>query len=64
MDDRRRFVTGLGFLLASPLVAQAQPAVKVPRVGFLFGGAPGPSGEVDAFRRARSTHLRIVRSVT
>jgi putative ABC transport system substrate-binding protein len=51
MDDRRRFVTGLGFLLASPLVAQAQPAVKVPRVGFLFGGAPGPSGEVDAFRR-------------
>jgi len=51
MDDRRRFVMGLGFLLASPLVAQAQPAGKVPRVGFLYGGAPGPSREVDAFRR-------------
>jgi len=44
-------VTGLGFLLASPLVAQAQPAGKGPRVGFLFGGALGPSREVDAFRQ-------------
>jgi putative ABC transport system substrate-binding protein len=51
MDDRRRFVTGLGLLLASPLVAQAQPAGKVPRVGFLFYGSPGPSREVDAFRQ-------------
>jgi ABC-type uncharacterized transport system substrate-binding protein len=51
MDDRRRFVTGLGLLLASPLVAQAQPAGKVPRVGFLFYGSPGPAREIDAFRR-------------
>jgi hypothetical protein len=29
MDDRRRFVTGLGVLLASPLVAQAQQAAQV-----------------------------------
>ena len=51
MDDRRRFVTGLGLLLASPLVAQAQPAGKVPRVGFLFYGSPGRAREVDAFRQ-------------
>jgi putative ABC transport system substrate-binding protein len=50
VDDRRRFVTGLGLLLASPVVAHAQPAGKVPRVGYLFYGSPGPSGEIDAFR--------------
>ena len=38
-------------LLAAPLAAQAQPAGKVPRVGFLLGFSPGPSREVDAFRR-------------
>jgi putative ABC transport system substrate-binding protein len=42
MDDRRRFVTGLGVLLASPLVAQAQPAAQVSRIGYLSGNlAPG-----------------------
>jgi putative tryptophan/tyrosine transport system substrate-binding protein len=51
MDDRRRFVTGLGLLLASPGVAYAQPAGKGPRVGYLFYGSPGPSGEIDAFRQ-------------
>ena len=51
MDDRRRLVTGLGLLLASPLVAHAQPAGKVPRVGLLFYGSPGRSREVDAFRQ-------------
>jgi putative ABC transport system substrate-binding protein len=50
MDDRRRFVTGLGLLLASPVVAHAQPARQVPRVGYLFYGSPGPSREIDAFR--------------
>jgi putative ABC transport system substrate-binding protein len=35
MHDRRRFVTGLGLLLASPLVAQAQSAGKVRRIGYL-----------------------------
>ena len=51
MDDRRRLVTGLGLLLGSPLVAHAQPAGKVPRVGLLFYGSPGRSREVDAFRQ-------------
>ena len=51
MDDRRRFLTGLGLLLASPVVAHAQPAGKLPRVGYLFYGSPGPSREIDAFRQ-------------
>jgi putative ABC transport system substrate-binding protein len=51
MHDRRHFLTGLGVLFASPLVAQAQPAGKIPRVGFLFPLSPGPSREVDAFQR-------------
>jgi len=51
MDDRRRFVTGLGLLLTSPVVAHAQPARKVPRVGYLFYGSPGPSREIDAFQQ-------------
>jgi ABC-type uncharacterized transport system substrate-binding protein len=51
MMDRRRFVTGLGFVLAAPLVAQAQPAGEVHRIGFLFYGSPGPSPELDAFRQ-------------
>jgi putative ABC transport system substrate-binding protein len=42
-------VLTLGLTLA-PLVTEAQPVVKVPRVGFLFGGASGSSREVDAFR--------------
>ncbi|HKB36437.1 MAG TPA: ABC transporter substrate-binding protein [Gemmataceae bacterium] len=49
--DRRHFLTGLGVLLVSPLVAEAQPAGKVPRVGLLLGLSPGPSREVDAFQR-------------
>jgi putative ABC transport system substrate-binding protein len=44
-------VVGLGFVLATPLAARAQPARAVPRVGFLHYGAAGPSAEVDAFRR-------------
>src|SRR5215475_883407 len=51
MDDRRRFVTGVGLLLASPVVAHAQPAGRVPRVGYLFYCSPGPSREIDAFRQ-------------
>jgi putative ABC transport system substrate-binding protein len=35
----------------APLAAEAQPAGKVSRIGFLFFGAPGPSAEVDAFRQ-------------
>ena len=51
MHNRRYFLTGLYVLLSSPLVAQAQPVGKVPRVGFLFGLSPGPSREIDAFQR-------------
>jgi putative ABC transport system substrate-binding protein len=38
-------------LLAAPLTTGAQPAGKVPRVGFLFYGSSGPSRELDAFRQ-------------
>jgi ABC-type uncharacterized transport system substrate-binding protein len=37
-------------LVAAPLAVAAQPAGKVPRVGFLFYGSSGPSRELDAFR--------------
>jgi putative ABC transport system substrate-binding protein len=40
-----------GGLLAAALVAEAQPAGKVSRIGFLFYGSPGPSPELDAFRQ-------------
>jgi putative ABC transport system substrate-binding protein len=50
--DRRTFLGSLaGGLLVLPLVAQAQPAGKVPRIGFLFSGASGPAREVDTFRQ-------------
>ena len=51
MVDRRRFVTGLGLILAAPLVAQAQPAEKAARIGLLYYGSPGLSPELDAFRQ-------------
>jgi len=44
-------ILALGFL-AAPAPAEAQQlAGKVPRVGFLFYGSPGPSPELDAFRQ-------------
>jgi putative ABC transport system substrate-binding protein len=50
--DRRAFIGALaGGLLAAPLAAEAQVAGKVPRIGFLFFGSPGPSRELDAFRQ-------------
>src|SRR6266481_2089022 len=46
--DRRTFLAGTGaVLLAVPLAAEGQ----VPRIGFLFYGASGPSPELDAFRQ-------------
>jgi putative tryptophan/tyrosine transport system substrate-binding protein len=36
--NRRAFVTGLGTVLVMPRAAEAQPAVKIPRVGFLSSG--------------------------
>ena len=50
---RRAFVTAIaGALLATPLAAQAQPAGKVPRIGWL-GGPTRESAEpfVREFRR-------------
>ena len=50
--ERRAFLAMIASgLLAAPLAAWAQPAGKVYRVGFLFYGSPGPSPELDAFRR-------------
>jgi putative ABC transport system substrate-binding protein len=54
--DRRGFVMSLGAMLVAPLVAQAQPAGGAPRVGFLFYGSPGPSPEIEAFRRGLREH--------
>jgi putative ABC transport system substrate-binding protein len=38
-------------MLGLPVAAEAQQAGKVPRIGFLFYGSPGPSPELDAFRQ-------------
>jgi putative ABC transport system substrate-binding protein len=52
VTTRRAFLGALaGGLLAAPLAANAQQAEKVYRIGFLFYGSPGPSPELDAFRR-------------
>jgi putative ABC transport system substrate-binding protein len=51
--DRRTFLAGTAaVLLAAPLVAEAQPAGRVPRIGFL-GLLPlsDPSPRIDAFRQ-------------
>jgi len=50
--NRRKFVTGLGAVLAAPLAVAAQPADDVSRIGVLFFGAAGSSPELDAFRQA------------
>jgi len=50
--NRRTFLCGLTLgTLALPFAAEAQQAGKVPRIGFLFYGSPGPSPEIDAFRQ-------------
>jgi putative ABC transport system substrate-binding protein len=50
--NRRTFLCGLTVgTFALPLAAAAQQAGKVPRIGFLFYGSPGPSPEVEAFRQ-------------
>jgi putative ABC transport system substrate-binding protein len=51
--DRRAFLAGTGaVLLAAPLAADAQPAMKVPRIGLLWGSSPSAGGSyLDAFRQ-------------
>ncbi len=44
--DRRTFIASMiGAVLSAPLAIEAQQAGKVPRIGFLFYGSPGPSPE-------------------
>src|SRR5215467_8920921 len=49
MMNRRAFVTGLGAVLAASLGAEAQPTVKVPRIGILANNSPAGSAEWAAF---------------
>jgi len=50
--NRRTFLCGLTLgTLTLPLAVEAQQAGKVPRIGFLFFGSPGPSRELDVFRQ-------------
>jgi putative tryptophan/tyrosine transport system substrate-binding protein len=50
--ERRTFIGVIaGSLLAGVFAAEAQQVGKVPRIGFLFFGSPGPSVELDAFRQ-------------
>ena len=52
--NRRAFVrTFAGGLLAAPLAAEAHPAGKVARIGYLTGSSVGP---LDAFRQALGEH--------
>src|ERR1700730_13770431 len=48
--DRRAFIgTVAGALLATPLAAGAQPAGKVPRIGFISTTSPGTAPATEAF---------------
>src|SRR5262249_10235226 len=49
--DRRAFVAGALALLAAPLAAEAQPAEKVFRIGFLSQGQP-PKRYMEALQQA------------
>jgi ABC-type uncharacterized transport system substrate-binding protein len=55
--NRRAFVTGLGAVLAAPLVAEAQQRARTPRVGILFFGFP-PASEPAPSVRALVDGLR------
>ena len=50
--DRRTFIGGIGAgLLVAPLVAEAQQAAKVPRIGYLSINLPGGPHMTEGFRQ-------------
>ena len=50
--DRRTFIGGIaGGLLVAPLVAEAQQAAKVPRIGYLSINLPGGPHMTEGFRQ-------------
>jgi len=52
--DRRTFLAGTGaLLLAAPLVAEAQQAKKVYRIGYLSGGSPATARNQDFLQGLR-----------
>jgi hypothetical protein len=51
--DRREFIgTVAGGLLTAPLAAEAQPAKKAYRMGYLSEGKPIPSPQLKAFEES------------
>ena len=56
MISRRTFLaTVTGGLLAAPLAAEAQPAGKVPRIGYIRTEAP-PTADIEGFRQGLREH--------
>ena len=49
--DRRAFISGAAAVLAAPLAAEAQPAAKAARIGFLTGNLAASPHVVEAFRQ-------------
>ena len=61
MMDRRAFVNVLALGLATaPLIADAQPARKVYRIGHLMGGSPSTAGQLWEGYRQRLRELGYV----
>ena len=58
MIDRRAFISGLALGLATaPLIADAQPARKVYRIGHLMGASPSATGDMWEGYRQRLREL-------
>jgi len=52
--DRRAFLAGATTLLAAPLAAEAQPAAKIARIGWLAGNLAASPNLREAFRQGLS----------
>ena len=48
--DRRSFLVDVGALVSRPLVAEAQQAAKVARIGYLAGNLAASPQPPEAFR--------------